>query len=260
MTDANPTDPLLVVDIGNTSISLAVSDEDGLHHAVHVPSAEPATWDDALRGTFASIADTDHRQVVIASVNPPVHAAFVERVEAICGAAPLNVRSELPLPMPLEIDHPDEVGVDRVCSAAAAYERVRGVCAVASFGTAMTVDSVSSDGRFLGGTIAPGLDLALDALHRKTAQLPAVTLETPASPFGKNTRDAMLAGVTFGAVGALREIVERFATELGEWPHLLLTGGRAGQLQALVEFADGVAPHLCLMGVALAYRRGRSHR
>jgi type III pantothenate kinase len=145
--------------------------------------------------------------------------------------------------------------VDRVCSAAAAYERTGSACAVASFGSAITIDCVSDDGRFLGGAILPGLDLSFQALHIGTAVLPRVLPAAPTSPFGKNTHDAIVNGVAYGAVGALREIVERFATELGHWPPLVLTGGNAPLIASLADFVDAVVPDLCLIGIALAYRR-----
>jgi type III pantothenate kinase len=157
--------------------------------------------------------------------------------------------------MVLEIDNELEVGVDRVCCAAAAFERVGGPCAVASFGTAITVDCVSADGRFLGGAILPGLDLCCQALHDGTAQLPRVLPGVPKTPFGKNTHDAIVGGVTYGLMGALREIVERFATELHEWPQLVITGGNAPLIADCADFVDSVVPDLCLMGIALAHRK-----
>jgi type III pantothenate kinase len=162
--------------------------------------------------------------------------------------------------MPLDIDNEDEVGVDRVCSAAAAYERVNGACAVASFGTAMTVDCVSSEGHFLGGAILPGFDLSYAALNDGTAQLPRIAVGPPAGVFGRNTHDAILNGVAFGAVGALREIVERFATELREWPQLVVTGGNGALIAELADFVDSVVPDLCLMGIALAHRKAAGRR
>ncbi len=146
-------------------------------------------------------------------------------------------------------------GVDRVCSAAAAYERIQDVCAVASFGTAITVDCVSAEGRFLGGVILPGLQLSCDALHDGTGQLPRVAPHRPESIFARNTHDAIVGGVVYGAIGTLREVVERFATDLGRWPQLIVTGGDAPLIAELAEFIDTVVPDLCLMGIALSYRR-----
>ena len=94
--------------------------------------------------------------------------------------------------------------MDRVCAAAAAYERANEACAVASFGSATTIDCVSAKGRFLGGAILPGFQMAYDALHHRTDALPRVQEGAPTSPFGKSTHDAIVNGVTFGTVGAPR--------------------------------------------------------
>ncbi|MBK9128316.1 MAG: type III pantothenate kinase [Phycisphaerales bacterium] len=247
-------DALLAVDIGNTRIALGVWDSDGLHDAQRVEISRPDAWQATFESAWAAVGGS-RRALVIGSVNPRETRRVQDALEGIAGVEALRVRDDLPLPMPLEIDNPDEVGVDRVCSAAAAHERIGGACAVASFGTALTVDCVSPEGRFLGGVILPGLDMSYRALHTQTAQLPLVTVERPNGVFGRNTHDAIVSGVTYGLLGALREIVERFASDLREWPQLVLTGGNAPMMAELAEFVDSVVPDLCLMGVALAYRR-----
>lgn len=250
-----PADALVVIDVGNTRIGLGVWDDDGMHDVRRVPTQDLAALRSELVQLWTATAGRARRAVVLGSVVPAVTEGLRHLVNEVCGVCPWRVRDELPLPMVLEVDNPAEVGVDRVCSAAAAYERIRGACAVASFGTAITIDCVSPDGRFLGGAILPGLQASLEALHRRTAQLPRVELGQPNGPFGRNTREAIINGVAFGAAGALREIVERFATELREWPQLVITGGDAGFIRPLADFVDCVVPDLCLAGIALAYRK-----
>jgi type III pantothenate kinase len=250
-----PADALLVVNIGNTRVGLGVSDEDGIHDVRHTLTAGPDDWAAAVAATWESCARARQRAVVVGSVAPRATERMLVVLEDVCGVTPLVVRDDLPLPMALEIERPDEVGIDRVCSAAAAYERIQGACAIASFGTAATVDCVSADGRFLGGAILPGFEMSLQALHEHTAQLPRVELAAPGEPFGRNTHEAIINGVAFGMVGALREIVERFATTLREWPKLVITGGNAGIVRELADFVDAVVPDLCLMGIALTHRR-----
>ena len=254
MIAVEPVDALLAIDIGNTRIGLGVWDSDGLHDARRIAVAEPEAWRAAVEEVWAAIGGGS-RAVVIGSVNPESTARMQELAEAISGRAALRVRDDLPLPMPLDIDNEREVGVDRVCAAAAAYDRIGGACAVASFGTALTVDCVSPEGHFLGGTILPGFDMCFAALHEHTAQLPRVSPRLPVDAFGKNTHDAIVNGVAFGLAGALREIVERFATSLHEWPHLVVTGGNAPLIAELADFVDAVVPDLCLMGIALAHRK-----
>lgn len=107
----------------------------------------------------------------------------------------------------------------------------------------------------MGGAILPGFQMSLDALHDHTDRLPSVQAAAPNSACGRNTPEAMLAGVVYGAAGALREIVERFATELRSWPPLVVTGGNAALIHPHANFIDAVVPDLCLRGIALAYRR-----
>lgn len=254
MTRPPATDSLMAIDIGNSRIGMGVWDADGIHDTSRVAAADTSACSEALQRTWEQTRFARSRAIVLGSVSPAVDARVRHMALDLLGIEPLRVREDLPLPMPLDVD-PESVGVDRVCSAAAAYDRVREACAVASFGTAITVDCVSADGRFMGGAILPGLQMACDALHEHTALLPQVELTEPPSVFGRNTRDAILSGVVYGAGGALREIVERFATELGQWPQLVATGGNAALIQAHADFVDAVVPDLCLMGIALAYRR-----
>ncbi|MCK4341470.1 MAG: type III pantothenate kinase [Phycisphaerae bacterium] len=249
-----PAEALLAIDIGNTRIGLGIWDGDGLHDARHVAVTRPDEWRPTLKEVWALMASRN-RAVVIGSVNPEGTVRMQELAEAVSGTPAVRVRDDLPLPLPLDIENEHEVGVDRVCCAAAAFERVGGACAVASFGSATTVDCVSAEGRFLGGAILPGFQMCCDALHDQTAQLPRVSPQVPSNPFGKNTHDAIVNGVAYGMMGALREIVERFATELREWPQLVITGGNAPLVAELADFVDAIVPDLCLMGIALTHRK-----
>jgi len=248
-------DSILVVDVGNSRIGLAVWDDDGLHDVRHVPSDSAGIWRGALEETWATTSGARRRAVAIASVAPASGRQFADLIEQVCDVEPLFVRTDIPLPMPLDIDNPRQIGVDRVCAAAAAFERLREPCAVASLGTAMTVDCVSGEGRFLGGAILPGLEISCQALHEHTARLPRVAPDKPGNIFARNTHDAIVNGVVYAAAGALREIVERFATELKAWPKLVITGGGAPLVADVVDFVDAHVPNLCLMGIALAYRK-----
>jgi type III pantothenate kinase len=253
MSLVEPADALLAIDIGNTRVGLGIWDGDGLHDCRRVPVDRPGEHRAALEETWRAM-NGGRRAVVIGSVNPGWTPGVQELVEEVAGLSALRVRDDLPLPMPVEVENAREVGVDRICSAAAAYERIHGACAVASFGTAITIDCVSEGGHFLGGAILPGFQMSCDALHRGTAQLPRVSAAVPATVFARNTHDAIVNGVVYGVLGALREIVERYATELREWPKLVITGGNAPLVAGLVDYVDAVVPDLCLMGIALAYR------
>jgi type III pantothenate kinase len=250
-----PVDALMVIDVGNTRIGFGTWDPDGIHDVLRVPTAQPDAWAEAVEKAWSGSRDAGQRSVVLASVAPEQTRRLSPVIEEVCQTEALSIPEDLPLPLKIDVDEPEQLGVDRVCSAAAAFERVGGPCAVASFGTATTIDCVSQDGVFVGGTIAPGLQLSCDALHAHTALLPRVAVAAPEGPFGRTTEQAILGGVALGAVGALREIVERFATALGRWPYLVVTGGDAALIGKLADFVDAVVPNLSLMGIALAYRK-----
>jgi len=125
---------------------------------------------------------------------------------------------------------------------------------VADFGTALTIDLVADNDVFLGGTIMPGVALAARALNEHTAQLPLVEVGAPTDILGKDTASAIRNGIFAMMVGALREIAERYATQIGKWPVLIVTGGDAQAIASACEFVDHVAPDLCLDGLVIAYR------
>ena len=168
----------------------------------------------------------------------------------------LVVGRDLPLPMPTELATPQSVGADRLCAAVAAYDRLGTACVVADFGTAITIDCVSDEGVFLGGAILPGLGMAAAALHERTAGLPQVDVGPADWVFGRDTAQAIVGGILASASGALRELVEAYATELGRWPTVIGTGGDAELIRSRSgegEIIQAVVADLTLRGAAQAY-------
>jgi type III pantothenate kinase len=195
------------------------------------------------------------KAIAAASVVPDVLPDLRTRLADTLQSPLLEVGHELHRPMSLAVENPERVGVDRICSAAAAYETIGRACVVASFGTAVTIDCVNEEGVFMGGAILPGLGLQAKALHEGTAALPLVKIEPSGAIYGATTEQAIRNGVLLGTVGALREITERYATELHAWPQLVVTGGGAEMVAKECEFIDNVVPDLCIRGIALAYRK-----
>ena len=196
------------------------------------------------------------KKLVAASVNPTA----LKALEAAAAEGPaqevLVVGRDLPLPMDTDLPDPSGIGVDRLCCAVAAFDRLGAACVVADFGTAVTIDCVNDDGVFLGGAIMPGLTTAAESLRTHTAQLPAVELVVPDWVYGRDTREAIIGGLVHGARGALREITELYATALGRWPMVILTGGDAKLICQDVGnsgLVQAVVPELALHGVAIAY-------
>jgi type III pantothenate kinase len=147
------------------------------------------------------------------------------------------------------------VGTDRFVAAAAAYAVVGGAVVVADFGTAVTIDLVDQNGVFQGGVIYPGFGTAAKALKDSTAQLPQVRVTRPTKSLGKNTADAINCGLYYGCIGALEEIVRRYAEDLGQWPQTVITGSGAETIKDDCPFVDNVVPNLVVKGIVLAYQK-----
>lgn len=246
---------LLIFEIGNSHVAVATAVGNSIrtnHRFAH------DQFDAILHHAdeaWAALPDDRVKAVAAASVVPSVLAELRERLENRYEEPLMAVGDELHRPMVLAAEAPETVGIDRVCSAAAAYDVIGRACTVASFGTAITIDCVNDEGVFMGGAILPGLALSAHALHEGTAALPEIKIEAPVEIYGTTTEQCIRNGVLFGAVGALREITERYATQLGSWPQLVVTGGNALLVQSQCEFIDNVVPDLCLRGIALAYRK-----
>jgi type III pantothenate kinase len=143
------------------------------------------------------------------------------------------------------------VGEDRLLNAAAAYGELKQACIVVDAGTALTVDFIDGAGTFHGGAIAPGARLMLDALHGQTAQLPEVELKPPAEPIGHSTVEAMRTAAFHGLRGMVRELVEKFAETVGQYPLVIATGGDAELLFKDYELIERIVPDLTLRGLAV---------
>ena len=140
-------------------------------------------------------------------------------------------------------------------AAAAAFDVVEDAVVVADFGTAVTIDLVDAHGIFQGGVICPGFEISAQTLKDHTAQLPKVTVHRPSGPYGKNTADAINCGLYYSIIGALEEIVRRYAEEVGHWPQTIITGSGAGIIKDDCPFVDNYVPHLVIKGVVLAYMK-----
>jgi len=168
----------------------------------------------------------------------------------------IGIGKDVPLPMELDVDEPQKVGVDRVLCAFAGFMVVGDAVVVADFGTAVTIDLVDENGVFLGGTILPGFDMSADALHRHTAVLPKVDkIKTPKKPFGRNTIEAINNGLYYSAIGALETITRFYSEQLGRWPQTVVTGGNMEIIRSGCDFVDSFVTDLGVKGIVLAYKK-----
>lgn len=242
---------ILAMDVGNTRVAVGVVRGEQAYVMEKVPAAEVQGVRPLLRQMWEGMGRP--RRVVACSVNPPLLVELAELVQDELDESVVVVGRDIPLPLATMHEAPECIGTDRLCCAAAAYERLQQACVVVDMGTAITIDCVDGDGVFLGGAILPGMRMQAEALHRGTAQLPEVELAAPEWVFGRSTRESVLSGIVQGARGAIRGLVEAYATELGQWPLVICTGGDAELLGPCDELVQARVEPLCLLGVARAF-------
>ena len=249
----DPDAPIIVIDVGNSNAKVATWHENNLKTVLSVPTGDMAAFEEAYSAHRQASGRQRHAATVIGSVVPEALERIRAYVAELEGREPLVVGETLPLPIDLEVKDRKTVGVDRVCQAAAAFDRVQTDCTIVSFGTAVTIDLVNVDGTFLGGAILPGVAMQMRALHEFTAALPIVEPGIPEFAYGTNTKEAIQIGVCRGLVGAVRGIVEGYATHLNRWPQVVATGGDAALLMPLCDFVDTWTTDLTLRGIGMAY-------
>jgi type III pantothenate kinase len=166
-------------------------------------------------------------------------------------AEPLIARASLDWGFQIKVDHPEEVGADRLLNALAAHYHYRGPLVVIDFGTATTFDMVDHDGAYLGGIIAPGVQLSIEALHRAAARLPRIGIGRPQSVIGRSTVPAMQSGIFWGYVGLVEGIVSRIKAEFGAPLKVVGTGGLAPLLAEGTPVMERTDPDITLEGLRL---------
>jgi type III pantothenate kinase len=244
---------LLVLNVGNSRLSIGVFVAGELQHSARIPHAERGEWSRAIDDAWALIRDADQPAIAAAGVNPPLIEPLEHVVEKATSQHVEWVGRDIDLPIKVLTEQPEQTGVDRVLNIAAAHEQLGKACVVVDAGTAITINCCNDAGDFLGGAIAPGASMQLDALHDKTAKLPRADLAAPAGTYGTSTVGAIQQGVYHGIRGMVKELVENYATDLGTWPDVIATGGDAETLFKDWELIHAIAPDLTLYGIALAY-------
>ncbi|MFQ3670929.1 MAG: type III pantothenate kinase [Verrucomicrobiia bacterium] len=239
--------PFLLINVNNTftKVALASGSRLRLHPPVPTRSLKPAFFR-LLKKRFPS-----HR-VVLASVVPQASAP-AQRIWNPDHLEILSHRS--PLAIPIHYPHPAQIGADRLANAVAAAHAFPLPCIVVDFGTATTFDVIASDGGYLGGVIAPGLNAMTDYLHQRTALLPRLTLAEPSRNIGRSTQEAMQIGTVRGYRGLIREILHGIATELGPLASVIATGGQGGLIAKGMPEIDIVDPRVTLHGLRLVAER-----
>lgn len=244
----------LTVDVGNTNIAFGVW-QDGnwvAHWRLRTDIGKTA---DEYRVLFRSLLEDDGLRlgsfdsVVVSSVVPALTPAIAAVTERIAERKPLIVRHDLVTGLNPESPIPPELGSDLLANAVAAWDRFHDAAIVVDFGTALTFTAVSHDARILGVAIAPGLLSAVGALSTNTAQLPAVELQPPPQALARTTEHSIQAGIVYGYVGLVNEVVRRMASEMETAPTVVATGGLAETIAPVMDRFDVVDQWLTLDGL-----------
>ncbi len=253
---------LLAVDVGNTNIVYGLFDGERLVHQFRVESARGRTADEyavQLRALLDmnDIAPSAVDAAIIACVVPSLTDPMVQLVQRAFEREALVVGPGIRTGMAILIENPREVGADRIADAVAGYDRAKGGVIVVDFGTSTNFDVVTPKGEYLGGVLAPGLQISADALFARAAKLPRVEIARPPKVVGRNTVHAMQSGIVYGYVGLVDGIVERLLAELGFPCAVVATGGLAPLIAPMSKTIGDVDDHLTLTGLRILHERNR---
>jgi type III pantothenate kinase len=230
-----------------------------LRHSFRIESSKGRTADEHLVVflTLLDVAELARSAVhatIIASVVPSLTETISVAVRRAFGHEPVIVGPGVRTGMPILYENPREVGADRIANAVAAYERVHGAVVVVDFGTGTNFDCVNAKGEFVGGVIAPGLQISADALFSRAARLARIPIQKPPKTIGRNTTHSVQSGIVFGYVGLVDGLVDRIRAELGPL-RVLATGGLASLIAPESRTIDEVLPDLTLDGLRILYER-----
>ena len=251
---------LIAIDIGNTNITLALYLDNEEKQIDTLPGTDTEKLGNILKKYWEQIPvletskEKKRNGVLIVSSVRPGWTKIVEGLAKDLLSEKIKlIGRDIPLPIDAWVDEPDKIGTDRLLSAAAAYAVAQQAVVVADFGTALTIDMVDDNGIFQGGVIIPGFAVSSKALSDNTALLPETSVKKPEEPYGKNTAEAINNGLYFAAVGALQEVIRRFAEKHGTWPQTVITGSAAKIIKDDCDFIDNYVTDLVVKGIALAY-------
>src|SRR5438067_5997258 len=249
---------LLAIDLGNTNLTFGLFEGDQLRHDWRL-----ATRRDSMPDELGLLVVQLIRQdgfdpkpvdgVVVASVVPPLNSALVQAIEPYFDREPLVVGPGVKTGLKIHYRDPKEVGADRIVAAMAAYRKYGGPLIVIDFGTGTTYDVVSKEGDYLGGAIAPGMGISVEALYDRTARPQRVEMKAPPTVIGRTTAESMQAGIIFGFTAQVEGMVARIRKELGDSARVIATGGNAGLIAVETPVIELVDQRLMLEGLRLIY-------
>ena len=256
---------LLVLNVNNTNTVIAIYPVMGerigeLRATWRISTRQAQTADEygILIRNLLQTEGVDSKEisgVIIASVVPPIDWILRQFSERYFDHKPLFIEPGVKTGLPILTDNPGEVGADRVANSVGAFQQYGGPCIVVDFGTATNFDVVSKQGEFLGGAIAPGVNVAAEALFARAARLPRVEIKRPPKVIGTNTVDNLQIGLFYGHIGLVDGILARMIAELGPETKCIATGGLARLIAGESKFISEVNDTLTLEGLRIIYER-----
>ena len=254
---------ILAIDIGNTNIVIGCIDGGGeIGHVIRISANISKTADEYaadLRNIlhFHAVDSSKIDGAVISCVVPPLTRVFKEAVKLLTGADAVIVGAGVKTGMNILIDDPAQLGADMVATAVGALALYKPPIIVADMGTATKIYVLNKNGGFIGGAIASGVSISMNALAAGTSQLPRVPIEAPAKCISANTIDCMKSGAVFGAAAMIDGLISRFEAELGERAQVVATGGLAEAVVPYCERDIVHDPHLALYGLNIIYEKNK---
>jgi type III pantothenate kinase len=248
---------LLAIDVGNTQTAFGLYDGERLGEHWRV-ATEPRRTGDELGLTLSGFLDLDEVDgLCLCSSVPALVRAYEQVAERWVRAPILVVGPGVRTGIGIRYDDPREVGPDRIANAVAASERYGTPCIVVDFGTSTNFDAVSAEGDYVGGVLAPGVEISMDALFSRAARLFRVDFVEPPTVIGKTTAASLQSGAVYGFAGQVDGIVERMRGELGGSPRVVATGGLAELIAPHARTVELVDPFLTLDGLRIVWARNR---
>jgi type III pantothenate kinase len=253
---------LLAVDVGNTQTVLGLFEGEELAEHWRLATEAERTGDE-LAALFANLLELRGRTfgdvsgVSLSSTVPLLVRAYQDLAERHIGAPLLVLGPGTRTGIPILYDDPREVGPDRIANAVAARERYGLPCIVVDFGTSTNFDAISAEGEYVGGVLAPGIEISMDALFARAARLTKVDFVEPQTVIGKTTTASLQSGLVYGFAGQVDGIVERMRSELGDSAPAIATGGLAELIAPHAKTIEKVDPLLTLDGLRLVWDRNR---
>jgi type III pantothenate kinase len=251
---------LLALDAGNSNITIGAFEGRTLLCQWRLRTVQEQTADEwgILLGNLFSPAGLDTGKVdgiIISSVVPPIDSTLAFMTERYFHHKAMFVNSRTNIGLAIKYDNPYEVGADRLVNAVAGFQKYGGPCVIVDMGTTINFDVVSAEAEYLGGAIAVGIGISVDALFSKTARLPLVNFRAPRNVIGTNTVSSIRSGLYFGTVGMIDGILERMIGILGPETKTVATGGQAHVIVGGSRFLKSVDEHLTLQGLQMIWER-----